>query len=981
MEDRERTLRHKLGVFDDSTPILVLEQSAHCDWDWVATHPDYYLHGFQGQSGADPSVIDILSDAFVQLNAAASGTAGADSYTYTFCEVGYLQDFLASIDQQSGGTVPLPTRRQWQDAVTVGQFCFSSGGITSADNLLSHPEAFIRNYLIGRQWVADTFGDAASLEMWIPDDFGHDAQLPVLLEAMGFLGAGFWRLPAQCGAPNAIGGSVYLPGQPGQPGVTYQASAADNAPSSFLSDPAGVASVDFVWVSRDGSQVQGHWLMGSYTQGNQLGAGTSVSPDTAAASIRALIDSYAGLTKTSYLFVPIDSDFCLPYTNLPAVVDAWNEQRQAGSAFVALASFAEFMELVGATDAEQHCLPRLESNPTDASAPFLPHPYFSGCYGSSPAIKRMHYRCVRLLLEAEGLGLVLEYLSTLGGAWPDVAQSARGQLAEAWNRLVPSTHHDYITGTASNEVSSIEQVPGLEQALGSASRTRQFVQEAVALAITPPAGITGKPVALFNPVGLGREGLAEITVADARTFSGCTLDGVTFMPVQAVADDRLLTVAQLPALGYGTRFLTTAATTAPRLRLLAGDGGFTLENDYLCATITTSGIAGLYDLGAADPEQNLFSTADGTPSPGNVIVHFVDSGTIYRFGSEQVLGTMQFQPVTGVVPTALSLTQLEDGPVRVSVRVSGTLTFPSDIAPVAFDIVYRLVVGEPFLRIETTSRAPDPSGVELPGWSVMVSFPFGGRSPIAELAYGTTAHWDQRAPRHNFLDWAANSKPSAAPPGVQDITFEPTHDYVLPLTADGTVLGAIYHASTPGWAIASDGSSLYGCILRNAPSSGQAAHGSDTATHTQTYAVRVPSGLPLPGAGSGLGTPFGEALLLNNPATGLAIPANTSQALPASMSIAATTSPAATVTAAKAGTVRSGQMILRLYQPTDTTLDVEVDIDPLLATQFQDAGTLQASAVTAMEVPLTTGQTITTTSRTLQLAMPHALATVALNRP
>jgi hypothetical protein len=51
---------------------------------------------------------------------------------------------------------------------------------------------------------------------------------------------------------------------------------------------------------------------------------------------------------------------------------------------------------------------------------------------------------------------------------------------------------------------------------------------------------------------------------------------------------------------------------------------------------------------------------------------------------------MQFQPVTGVVPTALSLTQLEDGPVRVSVRVSGTLTFPSDIAPVAFDIVYRL---------------------------------------------------------------------------------------------------------------------------------------------------------------------------------------------------------------------------------------------------------------------------------------------------
>ena len=987
MEDREQSLRHRLGVTDDSAPILVFEQSAHCDWDWVCTHLDYYLHG----SDAGNSVIDILSAAFVQVDAASTGAAAADPYAYTFCEVGYLRDFLDSIDQKSGDTVPLPTRRQWQAAAKAGRFSFSSGGITSADNLLSHREAFIRNYLIGRQWVLDTFGVDASLQMWIPDDFGHDAQLPVLLEAMGFLGAGFWRIPAQCEAPKAIGGTVDVPG------MTYQASAAENAPSNFLSDRAAVSSVDFVWAARDGSQIQAHWLAGSYGQGNQLGGDASIDVSKSAAQIQKFIDFYHGLTPANYLFVPIDNDFTLPYTNLPAVINAWNDRRGTGTTAVTLATFADFMALVSAADADRQCLPRLKSNPTDASTPFLPHPYYSGCYSSSPAIKRMHHRCVRLLLETEADELVLEYLATRGGAWPAVAQSAREQLAQAWDRLVPSTHHDYITGTSPNDVSSTEQEPRLEQAVLDASRTRLFVQQELARAITAPTGIPGTPVALFNPVGLARDGLAEITVPDAETFNSCTVDGVTFTPVQAVAADRLLTVTRLPALGYRSGCLdSTAPTTSPQLSALAGKDEFTLQNDRLRAIITTSGIVGLYDLRGANPERNLFGTDDGTPSLGNVITHFQDSGTIYRFGSEQVLDPMIFQPIQGVVPTAVSLTQLEDGPIRVSVQVSGTLTFPSGPPTVPFDVVYRLVVGEPFLRMETTSHAPDQS-VVCPGCSVIVSFPFGAATPITELVYGTTAHWDRRRPRHNFLSWTAqptdspdsppstpspSSRVSGAPPDVQDITFEPTHDYVMPLTADGTALGAIYHASTPGWAISLDGGSLDGCILRNAPSGGQAAQGTDVATHTQIYAVRVPSGLAMPGSGCGHGTPFGEALLHNNPATGMPIPADTSATLPTSMSIAATTSPTAIITAAKAGTVHPHQMILRLYQPTDTNLDhVEVEVDPLIAAVFQDAGILKASAVTALEVPLTTGQAITTTNRTLALTMPHALATVALDRP
>ena len=200
MNERERMLRRRLGVDDDSRSVVVFEQSAHCDWDWNATHEGYYTTGVPGES----SVVDILS----------AGVAAASSptqpYTYVFCEVGYLRNFLASIEQAHGtGATTLPTREQWRSAVDQGRFAFSSGGVTSAENLLVHPEAFVRNYLLGRKWVVDTFGVQPSRQLWIPDDFGHDAQLPALAQAMGFAGVGFWRIPTeQLGSPSGAYPSV-----------------------------------------------------------------------------------------------------------------------------------------------------------------------------------------------------------------------------------------------------------------------------------------------------------------------------------------------------------------------------------------------------------------------------------------------------------------------------------------------------------------------------------------------------------------------------------------------------------------------------------------------------------------------------------------------------------------------------------------------------------------------------------------------------
>jgi alpha-mannosidase len=296
---------------------------------------------------------------------------------------------------------------------------------------------------------------------------------------------------------------------------------------------------------------------------------------------------------------------------------------------------------------------------------------------------------------------------------------------------------------------------------------------------------------------------------------------------------------------------------------------------------------------------------------------------------------------------------------------------------VSLSSVYRLVADEPFLRIETTGAAPDKDMVS-PGCSVLVGFPFGQTTPIAELAYGTTSHWDRRPPRSNFLNW----QPSP-PPTVQDVTFEPTHDFVLPLDRAGTQLGAVYHQSTPAWAISADSRTLLGCLLRNAPSPGQGAQGHDTATHTQSYAVRVPTGLATPDAGIGPRTPLGEALLLHRPATGIPLPAESTGLLPDELCIATTTDSAAMLSTAKMGTFNPERLILRLYQPTDQPLpEVKVKLNPLIADLFGRDGRLDAELVTALETPLddaeAAGELVAADAETVKLPMPYAYATLAL---
>src|ERR1051325_4662350 len=221
---------------------------------------------------------------------------------------------------------------------------------------------------------------------------------------------------------------------------------------------------------------------------------------------------------------------------------------------------------------------------------------------------------------------------------------------------------------------------------------------------------------------------------------------------------------------------------------------------------------------------------------------------------------------------------------------------------------YSLLPGESFLRMQTTGTAPS-------GYSVMARFPF--TDAVASLTYGTAYHWDTRAPR-NYFDWT----PTRA---TELMTFEPTHEFVIPTDDGGNYLGAVYHASTPGWAIDSEGR-LLGCILRNTPGDvNPAATGTDWGSHTSVYALRVPgkagvNQLQNPTAGCQPGGPLGEALQFNNPLAGVAVPGGSTAELPASLSLLSTGDTPAVIMVAKAGTMNETDLIVRVYQPTNQSL-------------------------------------------------------------
>ncbi|KAJ7809822.1 glycosyl hydrolases family 38 N-terminal domain-containing protein [Mycena leptocephala] len=714
-----------------STMMMVCPTS-HNDWDWQQTFAGYYTHAFNGFG-----VRGILD------NVAAILQSNNTDFRFSYAEVAFLRQYLVN-DTKKAAVFN-----------NAEQFSLLGGGITSPDNQVTHSEVFIRNYLTGREYL-----DSVNLThtifpvAWLPDDFGHSPQLPVLIEALGMKAIGLSRVP---GSP--------------QPPLC-------NATQTTAANICGNGTT-FRWSGRDNSSVVTHFMPSTY-----YGI-SGPDPAPAHAEMTKFLDYYGDCVwPGGTVFATQGGDWQFPaggpvaggynWTGVPGPLNS--------SVTGQLATFAEYYDTLMKTPTAIQNFTLFAEN------------YYTGYFASRPQLKINHYEAAQLLLGAEVLGSIL---TVYNGTTPDMQASLNNKIAAGWDLLVPSTHHDFVAGTAPDSVydfgtncssCNITNPPpgGVLDSNGQLSMSNQTValardamnaalaQLSATIQWTPQQNIV--PVVVFNQLGLDLPNTALVEMDDptgGKVAYEVVVDGTT-SPVQRSWDGKLLfQVPGMLSMEYKVLQLRALGSPAPPFppqsintsTFIFGNGAvnLTLVQAFGWAIGNlTIGNKSYVQLGA----------------PANHLGIWQDDGNLYQFGMEYIegsgCGTGTFA-LHSSLTAAGSATLVENGPIRW--RFNATL---SDTFGNLYSTQYDLVRGETLVRINTTGKAPQQTG----GWSVLASFPMRTAEGATAFAmeYGTAYFWEDREPQKSW----------------NGLTFRASHDFAqLITTQGGSGVAAVYHNGIP----------------------------------------------------------------------------------------------------------------------------------------------------------------------------------------
>jgi len=897
---------HKaLGIPPDAKHILMFGQASHLDWDW--------LNWFPTNVNNNPkSVIDYWGPSVQPTDtifSQATQNLQNAEYGYSVCEMGFLRRFWIDHPDLFKKMISSP-----------GTLAIVGGGITSPDNLLPHGEAFIRDYLVGISWLKEvnvTWGG----KVWLPDDFGHDSQLPVLLKSLGVSGVSFSRLPGACNQ-----------------GRDPEPSGSISAHRVVLNEQTG--GLDFWWDANDGSSSFTYYMPDGYCSADGLYSSGCVSgtPEqeancqcTQTKTVNDRIEAYIGLRKplsaTPYIYQAVGCDFTVPLPNLLQALNDWNTQRYPSTGVYAVSStfehyvdlVTEYLEKNGNTK-----IHRRNFHGSDASTTFKPTPYWMGFYVSRVSNKQHHYETTRALMFDEVFLSVANALDVYTGVTNE-------QIKQVWNLTAPSTHHDYITGTATDYVFLGEQTPILQGTTKQSKAMKNLLMKGISAAINN-GKVASPHVLAFNQNGFPVDN-ALVTLRQEEIDEETYQQMIALPNFQVAANGDLLTEVNVPSFGYSaTRVSSAQREDFVPVTVSSTEDNFVLSNAYLQAEVRRDANWAITFL--LDKRSNKQVLKNG-----NVINFRNDNGNIYRFGYEEGCGFNDWAPTiqaqTGVV--------VEKGPLRTV--VSAGLTVSTKDWTRVYQLTYALHASEPFMRISLTGSAANFT-------TVFTNFNFAEN--IANYDHGTTYHWDNKEP---------------FPYGLQNdfkVTIEAAHDFFIP-KANGNALAAIYHNSTPSWGVLQN--SVVGALLRNSPSNcaGKGAAGHDAGSYTVHYAIRVPTAL----AGAETGQPLREALSFNTRVEAMTVDHPDFATVPSSFSLASVTPASAILTVAKPGEYKADSTVFRVYQASNKPTPVVVS----LSSKYKSTDKVQA--VTSLEEPL--GSAISYRNNQVSYNAQYALTSFQVN--
>jgi alpha-mannosidase len=859
--------------------------TTHIDWDWLSDFEQYYAIGNRYSTNA---VRYTFEQMFEML-----GTTSSPPFVFALAEMGYFRRYF--VDTPGAAT---------QVLAAGSALSLMGGGITSPDNLLSHGEAFIRNYLLGTQWLGSLGLESARAPVaWLPDDFGHDTQLPVVLAAMGMTAVGLSRVP---GSPQ---GSPDVQPLDGSPNVATQ-----------LNQTAGLV---FPWIAGDGSVVLCHFMPDTY----------SVDVDNLSGFVSSFSSSVWG---SANMFAPVPSgDFATPTTDIINAVNSYNQNKVNGVT-AQLGTFAQFVAAVLA-------------DTSGLSAPFTLRAsnYWCGHFASRPQLKTDHYAAVRHLLATEvALGLVLA-ASTLARSVPDAMSRT---LDAIWWSVAASTHHDFINGTAADQTYYLEQLPlsAQNRALAVSANERALMLLAASVAASASASET--PFLVFNALGFARNALVSVANVDARYGSVRLAGSSAPVITQQGADGCLLFIAtEVPSFGYTTAYL--ASGTSNNTPLPSSLNNLTFDNGVIRVVFAAASdghsILSLFDQSTG---KDLVSD---TGLAGQLAV-YNDEGNLYQFGNEPInnngaaTGIFVFNELIEQVESAKVL---EFGPVRWRFAVTLVLTTPNTgAAQQRFEVLYTLVAGESFVRMAVKGRAPNSQSAVVVQNALVNAI----KAKPTGLIHGTANHWDGEEPvpywtgptfqaTHDFVLPSYFGEPFAAiyHSGMPAWCRDPDETQDEP-------------------------NMILGTLFRSANGSQRGAAGTDADIHVQEFAIGAPAGANLaPASCAALknATSFASALQVQEiEISAVGDSPTLRQTMPDQLSLAGITEGSGILRAARpqagSGDVpapdndQSSQspfgLVLRVYTPTNqpgTQLTLQTPA-------FQTPTPAKAALVTALELPL-----------------------------
>lgn len=200
-------------------------------------------------------------------------------FRYTLEKVRAVRHFWEAHPEQRAALTGLISSRQFTFATTQND---------QQDTSLAAPAVQIHNFLLGQDWIAQTFG-VHPRTAWQADAFGNSATLPILLTTLKipylFMGRG--------------------------PGFCQRNPCPNRLPHAFH------------WASPVDPSQQVLATLLPYQDANWA---VRLSKDQAGriVALRRIVEREFGLTTSRYLFLPLGDDFYSPQPWLPALVDAWN---------------------------------------------------------------------------------------------------------------------------------------------------------------------------------------------------------------------------------------------------------------------------------------------------------------------------------------------------------------------------------------------------------------------------------------------------------------------------------------------------------------------------------------------------------------------------------------------------------------------------------------------------------------------------------